>query len=440
MNARSCLARCRKPLLTLLLLAAAYTLFQHLPPENPYVQIVRQGPRSVDLLRQMPDWRPRSAISPDGSRLAIAEWSRGLRLWDLRSQRAIFLDVGKGLGGNVWQVAFSPDGRLLAAGDRFGRVHLWEAPTGRAVKVMSAGFPRCMALAFSPDGRVLASACYWGQQDSQVALFDVAAGRPARTLRWRGTQPYRITFSPDGKTLACQAYRRHVCSHLCVDQHERTAPRPYTEARLFHVSTGRQMACLPVRDGDLAGCAFSPDGARIAALSFGNPVKVRVWGAHTGRAIWARPCSQPARDMLPHNMLTLSSDAVAWSPDGRTLAAFRSPDTVELWDPVAGKPRAVLRGQGGALLAFGFSRDGSLVATREQQRFPAPFLTPGRARLWDATTGRPVALSARTRWEEFPPAIAHPFYAGDRRITVYAPADGAERFTLYPLTVANARW
>src|SRR4051812_21166826 len=70
-------------------------------------------------------------------------------------------------------VAFSPDGKLLAAGQQGGTVTIWEAETGKAFLTVP-GRPAeegyVSALAFSPDGRILA----WGGGGKRVTLLDLA--------------------------------------------------------------------------------------------------------------------------------------------------------------------------------------------------------------------------------------------------------------------------
>jgi hypothetical protein len=62
-----------------------------------------------------------------------------------------------GHAGAVLQVAFSPDGKLLATGSADKTVKLWDVRTGKLKKTLSGHGAEVGAVAFSPDGKILAS-------------------------------------------------------------------------------------------------------------------------------------------------------------------------------------------------------------------------------------------------------------------------------------------
>ena len=135
------------------------------------------------------------AVSPDGSLVVTAAGEGGLRLYDAATGR--LLRVIGALGDRC--AIFSPDGRTLAAAgfhmDKL--VKTVEVATGKIVRSF-AGHSQIEtnAVAFSPDGKLLASAC----RDNEILVWDVATG--ALRHRLEGAPAVALAFSPDSGTLA----------------------------------------------------------------------------------------------------------------------------------------------------------------------------------------------------------------------------------------------
>jgi WD40 repeat protein len=105
------------------------------------------------------------------------------------------------LGSAVYQVAFSPDGGILAASGEDGEVRLWEVSDRRLVSTLTGPPEIVYDLAFSPDGRTLATA----NGDKTVALWDIT--NPASPVSLGSlTGPtgavFSVAFSPTGNALA----------------------------------------------------------------------------------------------------------------------------------------------------------------------------------------------------------------------------------------------
>jgi WD40 repeat protein len=143
-------------------------------------------------------------FSLDGVWLADGTLNEGLaRIWDVETGTLTQSLTVSPAGTDVHDVAFSSDGRFLAAGGQGWSVVLFRMEDGTIERTLPTG-EGTMSLDFSPDGRLLAISC-----EGAVSLWDVETGRRLRTLSHAGTV-LPVTFSPDGRFLACGVRGGHV--------------------------------------------------------------------------------------------------------------------------------------------------------------------------------------------------------------------------------------
>jgi WD40 repeat protein len=139
------------------------------------------------------------AFSPDGELLATASADKTVRLWDVQSGEQHGEPL-KGHTDSVKGVAFSPDGKLLASASWDKTVRLWDVATGKPRGEPLTGHKGAvLSVAFGPDGKLLASS----SNDKTVRLWDVQSGKPhGGPLTGHTREVYAVTFSPDGHLLA----------------------------------------------------------------------------------------------------------------------------------------------------------------------------------------------------------------------------------------------
>jgi WD40 repeat protein len=120
-------------------------------------------------------------FSPDSTLLATGAIDGMARLWDTATGKLV--QALPGHPGYILSLTFSADGRTLAAGS-WRSVRLWEVPGGRRARSRTGS--DVFGMAFSPDGQVLACGC----GDSTILLWDVTTGaRPRRRSRAGGGRP-----------------------------------------------------------------------------------------------------------------------------------------------------------------------------------------------------------------------------------------------------------
>ncbi len=226
----------------------------------------------------------------------------------------------------VWDVAFSPDGHLLA-GVSDNEIHLWDAVTGERKGILIGHTDVVNDVAFSPDGRTLAS----GDSDNTIRLWDVTTGEHQRILTEHTGWVDSVAFSPDGRTLVSGGGWWDKTIHL------------------WEVVTGEQKGTFTGHTGGVSDVAFSPDGRILASSSY--DYTNRLWDVITGEHI---------RTFTGHRDGVIS---IAFSPDGKTLATGSYDETTRLWDVATGEQKETLAGHTGWIGSIAFSPDGRMLAT-----------------------------------------------------------------------------
>jgi WD40 repeat protein/Flp pilus assembly protein TadD len=251
----------------------------------------------------------RLAVSADGKRAATFHRWRGdnrLTLWDLASQQAQTL---AGSSFSVSCAAFSPDGKLLAAGFQFEFVMVWEVATGK-LKLKFAQRPastEVLAVAFSPDSKSLAV----GTDVGAVAVWDVDSGQRIADCRGHTNHVWALAFSPDGSMLATGGNDKTV--------------------KLWEARTGQERITLTGHKDQISHIQFAPDGRTLATGSYFERA-ARLWRTATGPDAWA-PHTAPTAQFSSEGELQarrLPACAIALTAAGLREAVRRFPEDLSL--------------------------------------------------------------------------------------------------------------
>ena len=213
------------------------------------------------------------AFSPDGKYLAAGTgwpfWheprSSDLHVWNVDNLKEIEKpSVDGGIATTplhknshvLMAVAFTPNGESLIAADHNGTVRIWETTTWALEKTLE--FPRLTAMDISNDGRLLALGFGRSSDPNPGIIFwDLDTGARRHTLL--GQRPFAVAFSADGKTLASTGERHDVL--------------------LWDVVTGMPLRKMERHTHTVAGAAFSRDERKLATTDFdGN---LQIWEAES---------------------------------------------------------------------------------------------------------------------------------------------------------------
>jgi len=286
-------------------------------------------------------------LTPDGDLKSLA----------LEKNRVILLNVnrdpplGKRISGkdaHGSNVAFSPDGRLLASAGEFGNVDVRDVKSGKA-EALEGHEKQVSSLAFAPDGKTLVS----GSMEGEVIFWDVANRKAFGSLPGphEFSPVWSLAPSPDGKTVAAAGDATLSFLDLATRQ-----------------QVGQPITSQKDRIWTLA---YSPDGKFLAAA--GNNLQVVIWkaGEHpTQVKAFGTPMTSKDFEVMPAG--------VAFSTDAKLMASSTRDHSVTLWDFKSGQAvLPVLFGHTGRVASVAFSRDGKILASGGAD---------GDIRLWDVDT------------------------------------------------------
>jgi len=281
------------------------------------------------------------AFSPDGTRVAVGGDSNAVQIFNPGTGQHISFLFGH--TDRVASVAFSPDGSKILTGSFDYTAKLWDAATGKEIRTFSGPneYVYVWSVAFSPDGnKVLVG------NENAAKLWDATTGAEIRSFGGGRS----VVFSPDGSKV--------LTGYGAI-------------AKLWDAATGELIRAFSGHTGSITSVAFSPDGSKVLTGSQDHTAK--LWDASSGALI---------RTFSGHGSYVYS---VAFSPDGNKVLTGSNDYTAKLWNTATG---GVIRtfSHTVAVNAVAFSPDGSAVLTGSSDR---------TAKLWNSATGAEIRTFSR---------------------------------------------
>jgi WD40 repeat protein len=240
------------------------------------------------------------AFSPDGRQLAARLDDNTVRIRDVASGKDVH--TLKGHKGFIFPIAFSADGKTLISAERDGPTLTWNAASGKQTGEIKHSFPHGNNINLSADGSLLAVSkdTYGFPAQQEIGIWETATGKLRTTIRNDSKEPAGLfVFSPDRKHIVGGMSAGLIC--------------------VWEVNTGKETLRFTAHDFWANCLAISPDG-KIVASTGGFEKTIRLWDFKTGKQLAQFPA---------HGYQVYS---LAFSPDGSLLASGGADSTIMLWE------------------------------------------------------------------------------------------------------------
>lgn len=315
-------------------------------------------------------------FTPDGKYLVSAGNDKVVRVWDTSTGKTIRTlrgQISLGQDGEIYALALSPDGKLLATGglltgtsEEKMAIRLYDFESGELITLLKGHQNTIQSLAFSADNNFLIS----GSTDQSAIIWDIEAKQKLHVLNGHTGYINAVAFTSDSKRVITagndktmrfwqvdtgellkilKGHKEKITAVVISSKYIASASLDKT-IRLWSAKNGRFIKTFAKLDDGVSSLAFSSNGNYLVSGGTTTPVHCHVWSISQFRHV--------ASYKRHSNKIT----AIAISPNGEQVASVGGNKyAIELWNLTDAKHIATLGGDNANIWSVGFSSEHNAI-------------------------------------------------------------------------------